>query len=263
MVVWHCDPGQTAIDMITIPAPKPSVAGQCCWYAAGMQREKGSNLTMHEKFNASAVIFDLDGTLVDTAPDLTLALNHVLGEAGRASVQTAGVRHMVGHGARALIVKGLQDTGVPLDDAKIDAMFEDFIEFYGKNIAVGSRPFPGAIEYLKRLADAGIKLGLCTNKPQGLTETLTDALDLTRYFDVIAGGDRFAARKPDPLHVTGTLELLGATAKETLFIGDSETDLKAARAAGVPIALVSFGYSRDPVDSLSPDAVIDSFEDLT
>ena len=218
---------------------------------------------MHEKFNASAVIFDLDGTLVDTAPDLTLALNHVLVKAGRDAVQGAAVRCMVGHGARALIVKGLEDTGGLLDDAEIDTMFEDFIEFYGANIAVGSRPFPGAVDYLARLQAAGIKLGLCTNKPQDLTEALTGALDLTRYFDVIAGGDRFAARKPDPLHVTGTLDLLGAAANETLFIGDSETDLKAARAAGVPIALVTFGYSRDPVESLSPDAVIESYEDLT
>lgn len=227
-----------------------------------MARKKGANLPMHEKFNARAVIFDLDGTLVDTAPDLTLALNHVLGEAGRQVVRSAQVRHMVGHGARALIVKGLQDTGALLPEAQIDAMFEDFITFYGKNIAVHSRPFPGAVEYLRRLRDAGIKLGLCTNKRQDLTEALTDALDLTRYFEVIAGGDRFAAMKPDPRHVTGTLELLGAAANETLFIGDSETDLQAARAAGLPIALVTFGYSRDPVESLSPDALIESFEGL-
>lgn len=219
-------------------------------------------LTMHEKFNASAVIFDLDGTLVDTAPDLTLALNHVLAEAGRDAVQSAGVRHMVGHGARALIVKGLQDTGTLLSDSEIDAMFEDFIAFYADNIAVNSRPFPGAVEYLARLQGDGIKLGLCTNKRQDLTETLTDALGLTGYFDVIAGGDRFAARKPDPLHVTGTLDLLGVAAMEALFIGDSETDLAAARAAGVAIALVTFGYSRDPVDSLTPDAVIDSYLNL-
>lgn len=217
---------------------------------------------MHEKFNASAVIFDLDGTLVDTAPDLTLALNHVLVKAGREAVESAGVRNMVGHGARALIVKGLEDTGDLLGDAEIDAMFDDFIEFYGANIAIGSRPFPGAVEYLLRLTDAGVKLGLCTNKRQDLTELLTDALDLTRHFEVIAGGDRFPQRKPDPIHVTGTLELLGATADETLFIGDSETDLKAARAAGVPIALVTFGYSRDPVASLLPDALIESFEGL-
>lgn len=217
---------------------------------------------MLKKFNATTVIFDLDGTLVDTAPDLTLALNHVLGEAGRECVQNAGVRHMVGHGARALIVKGLRDTGELLNDAEIDAMFEDFIEFYASHIAEASRPFPGAVAYLTRLGDAGIKLGLCTNKPQDLTEALLSALDLTRHFDVIAGGDRFAARKPDPLHVTGTLELLGARADETLFIGDSETDLAAARAAGVPIALVTFGYSRDPVESLLPDAVIESYEGL-
>jgi phosphoglycolate phosphatase len=217
---------------------------------------------MHEKFNASAVIFDLDGTLVDTAPDLTLALNHVLLKAGREVVANAAVRNMVGHGARALIVKGLADTGGVLPEAEIDIMFEDFIEFYGENIAVQSRPFPGAVDYLLRLADAGIKLGLCTNKRQDLTEALTEALDLTRHFQVIAGGDRFPERKPDPLHVTGTLELLGAAADETLFIGDSETDLKAARAAGVPIALVTFGYSRDPVESLAPDALIESFEGL-
>lgn len=219
--------------------------------------------TMLEKFNANCVIFDLDGTLVDTAPDLTLALNHVLGKAGRDAVPNAGVRNMVGHGARALIVKGLQDTGELLGDPEIDAMFEEFIEFYGENIAVGSRPFPGAVDYLTRLADAGIKLGLCTNKRQDLTETLTDALDLTRHFDVIAGGDRFPQRKPDPIHVTGTLELLGAATNETLFIGDSETDLAACRAAGVPIALVTFGYSHDPVDSLSPDAIIESYTTLT
>lgn len=217
---------------------------------------------MHTRFNTDSVIFDLDGTLVDTAPDLTKALNHVLNMADRTSVSINATRHMVGSGARAMIGFGLEATGGLLAESELDDLFAAFLKFYEAHIAVDSRPFPGALAYIAKLRAEGLPVGLCTNKPEAMTLALLRALDMTDLFDAVLGGDTLDVKKPDARHVTETLSRMGSAATKPLFVGDSETDYLAARAAGVPVALVTFGYSRTPVEDLGADALISSYEDL-
>jgi len=206
-------------------------------------------------FPVSRVVFDLDGTLVDTAPDLGAAMNHVLDEAGRPPVRLETVRHMVGLGARRLLEAGLEATGGRLSATEEDALLEKFLGHYRENVARLSRPFPGARDLLETLADRGIALGLCTNKPQRLTEALMVALGYDHFFASIVGGDALAVRKPHPAHLRHVLERLGADGP-ALLVGDSEVDLKTARAAGVPVILVDFGYSTRPVLELGADGVV-------
>jgi len=208
------------------------------------------------------VIFDLDGTLVDTSPDLTAALNAVLTAAGRKPLPEIEVRHLVGRGARVLIERGMAATGEPADEALVPKLFQDFLDYYGAHIADGSKPFPGAEKAVRRLAAAGHPLGICTNKPEALSFKLMDALRLRSLFPVILGADSQPYRKPDPRHLLDTIAKLGGDRSDAVLVGDSETDVKTARAAGVPIVLVSFGYTEIPVRELGADAVIDHFDRL-
>lgn len=208
------------------------------------------------------ILFDLDGTLVDTAPDLARALNHVLASAGAAQVSAADVRHMVGHGARKLIERGMAAGGRVPDSAETDALVARFLSFYGANIAVESCAFPDVEATLATLRAAGARLAVCTNKPENLSIDLLDKLNLTRFFDTIAGADTFPVRKPDPGHLLLTLERLQARTGPAVMVGDSETDIKAARAARLPVVAVTFGYTDRPVAVYSPDALIDRFDAL-
>ena len=208
------------------------------------------------------VIFDLDGTLVDTSPDLTAALNSVLVAAGRRPLPEIEVRHLVGRGARVLIERGMAATGEAVDEALVPKLFEDFLDHYSANIAAGSQPFPGAENAVRRLVAANHPLGICTNKPEALSFKLMDALNLRRFFPVILGADSQPYRKPDPRHLLDTIAKLGGDRANAVLIGDSETDVKTARAAAVPIVLVSFGYTEIPVHQLGADAVIDHFDAL-
>jgi phosphoglycolate phosphatase len=208
------------------------------------------------------VIFDLDGTLVDTSPDLTAALNAVLLAAGRKPLPEEEVRHLVGRGARVLIERGMEATGDPVDEALVPKLLQDFIDHYGANIAAGSQPFPGAEKAIRRLIAANHPLGICTNKPEALTFKLLDALDLRRFFPVVLGADSQPYRKPDPRHLLDAIAKLGSDPRHAVMIGDSDTDLKTARAAGVPVVLVSFGYTEIPVRDLGGDAIIDHFDAL-
>lgn len=216
---------------------------------------------MTKRFPVSKLVFDLDGTLVDTAPDLAAAMNHALGEAGRPPVPLDDVRHMVGLGARRLLEAGLEATGGRIDAAGEAALLERFLDNYRENVARLSRPFPGAGELLAELAGRGIALGLCTNKPQGLTETLMTTLGFDRFFASIVGGDALAVRKPDPAHLRHVIDRLGGDGP-ALFVGDSEVDLETARAAGVPVILVDFGYSARPASEMGADGVIGDLKDL-
>jgi len=208
------------------------------------------------------VIFDLDGTLVDTSPDLTAALNFVLVSAGRRPLPEAEVRQLVGRGARVLIERGMQVTGAPVDEALVPKLLQDFIDHYGANIAAGSQPFPGAENAVRRLIAAESKLGVCTNKPETLSFKLMDALNLRRYFPVILGADSQPYRKPDPRHLLDTIAKLGGDPRHSVMIGDSETDVKTAHAADIPVVLVSFGYTEIPVQELGGDVIIDHFDAL-
>lgn len=207
-----------------------------------------------------AVVFDLDGTLVDTAPDLMGATNHVLSLIGRRPITMPEVRAFVGHGAKALIARGAAATGDPLDDASLSHYYAEFVRYYEAHIADASVPFPGAVSLLQKLEEAGVKLGICTNKLEGLSKSLVEALGLSKYFGAIVGPDTIRIAKPDPAPYFETVQRLGGT--RSLMIGDSETDILTARAAGVPVLAVSFGYTAKPVETFSPDAVVNHFDEL-
>ncbi|VAV88120.1 Phosphoglycolate phosphatase [hydrothermal vent metagenome] len=208
----------------------------------------------------SAIIFDLDGTLVDSAPDLCGALNHVLRQAGRPEMDIARVRHMVGDGARALIIKGFSTSGDLPDANGINAILQDFLDFYLDNITAQTVIFPGALNVLKKLAEMNIPLGLCTNKAIKLTTKLMAESGLSGYFSAIIGGDSFDYCKPDPRHLTSTLNDMKASPDGAVMVGDSINDILAAKAAGIPVICASFGYSKTPIATLNPDAIFDHYD---
>lgn len=212
--------------------------------------------------SARAVIFDLDGTLVDTAPDLTRATNHVLGLHGRRPVSVDEVRMMVGHGARKLIARGFARTGAEVDQGLLEELFGVFVAFYGENIAVDSKVFPGALALLDRCRRKGLALGVCTNKPERLTLALLGALRIDSYFGAVVGQDTVKVAKPDPLPYRETLRRLGMEHARSVLIGDSETDVLTARAAGVPVIGMSFGYTERPVSDFHPDYFAASYDEL-
>lgn len=210
-------------------------------------------------FPFAVVAFDLDGTLADTAPDLTAALNHALAELGRPPVPAEDVRHMVGHGARALLRRGLAATG-DAEEALVEQGFPIFLDHYAANIAVGTRPFPGVEAALDAIAAEGATLAICTNKLEGLARGLVDALGWTARFPVIVGGDSLPVRKPDPAPLHAAIALAGGGA--AAFVGDSITDVDTARAALIPCVAVSFGFSDRPAAELGADRLIDHFDGL-
>jgi phosphoglycolate phosphatase len=209
----------------------------------------------------ATVVFDLDGTLVDTAPDLCAALNHALNALGRPGVPADDVRHMVGHGARKLLERGLATSG-DVSSAIIEAGVPHFLEYYAAHIADGSRPFDGVEAALDQLAAAGTRLAICTNKPVALSMALVSALGWDRRFVANLGFDSVPVPKPDPGHVLAAIALAGGEPATTIFVGDSITDTTAARAAGVPVVAVSFGFSDRTVGALGADAIIDHYREL-
>ncbi len=208
------------------------------------------------------VIFDLDGTLVDSAPDLTGALNHTMRTIRLPEIGAHEVRHMVGHGARALIQKAVTAAGTTLDDAAFDRAFETFLDYYADHVADLTTPFPNAVETLTLLRDNGVKLGVCTNKPQRLTELLLDSLGMSHWFGAIMGADAVTEKKPHAGHLTATVDRLGGDLRRTVMVGDSQTDVDTARNAGTPVVAVSFGYSTVPAADLMADRLIDDFREL-
>jgi len=212
------------------------------------------------RFNA--VLFDLDGTLVETAPDLTNAVNHVLRRAGRPALELAAVREMVGDGARALIRRGLAASGPEPDDDELDRWQPVFLEYYWSHVADDSHVFPGVVELLETMRAASLKIAVCTNKPFGLSKKLLETLRIDHLFDAVIGGDSLSVRKPDPGHVLGTLEAIRVEPERAVMIGDSHNDVAAARGAGLPVVLVSFGYTAVPAGELGADAVVDHFSEL-
>ena len=208
-----------------------------------------------------AVIFDLDGTLVDTAPDLMRATNHVLQAMGRRAISMAEVRSFVGHGARALLTRGLAATGGLPENYDVEPDYRRFVDFYSRNIAEGSVPFPGVIRLLERLKEEGFGLGVCTNKLEGLSVQLLDALGMSRFFGSIVGPDTLGIAKPDPRPFREAVNRLGLIAPRAIMVGDSETDILTARNAGVPVIGVPFGYTPRPVEEFGPDRMISHFDE--
>lgn len=209
----------------------------------------------------SAVIFDLDGTLVDTAPDLHAATNHVLATLKRPPITLEQVRAFVGHGARALIARGCAATGDPVDPRAIETLYQEFIIYYAANIAANSKPYPGVPALLEKCQGAGIALGVCTNKLESLSQQLLGALGMQKYFAAVVGPDTIGIAKPDPRPYQETLSRLGKDAAASVMVGDSETDIRTGQNARVPVIAVSFGYTTRHVRAFNPTHIIDHFDE--
>jgi phosphoglycolate phosphatase len=204
-----------------------------------------------------ALIFDLDGTLVDSAPDLLGATNAVLAAVGRPGIDPATLRHMVGFGARSLITQAMTATGAPPVEAEMPGLVEIFLDHYRAHIADHSTLFPGVAETLAGLKAQGARLGVLTNKPHDMTLSLLPLLKLDGYFEAVYGAGRKVYTKPDPRIFADVVRDLGGGA--AVMIGDSVTDLQTGRAAGVPVILVDYGYTPEPAASLGADAVTGDF----
>ena len=211
------------------------------------------------KIPFDVVLFDLDGTLADTAADLTAALNHSLEQLGRSPLSVNEVRRMVGHGARTLLRRGLSATGAVTEDL-VEQAFPLFIDYYKVHIADHTRPFEGVDVALAALDDQGVRLAICTNKPEALTHKLIAALGWEGRFDAIVGGDTVPQRKPDPAPVHEAIARAGGG--RAAFVGDSISDTDAARAAGIPCIALTFGFSDRPADQLRATALVDHYDQL-
>ncbi len=208
----------------------------------------------------NAVVMDLDGTLVDSIPDVTLCLNAALAAQGLPALHADDVKGMVGGGAHPLVERALVKVGGPADRCKLVA--QDFIRGYSGAPARESRVYPGVIAALDNLCAYGCKLGICTNKPEATTFPVLQAFDLAKYFSIVACGDSLEFHKPDRRHLLHALDALNVEPAESVYLGDSETDVAVARNAAVPIILFSHGYTKAPAHSLGADIVIDHFDDL-
>ena len=210
----------------------------------------------------SALLFDLDGTIIDSAPDVCASVNRSLDTMGRAPITVEDTKMLVGFGARTLCDKALAMTGEPGSEEDVDLLLTGFLDSYRKNPSEHTTVFPGARDALNLFKGSGIQLGICTNKPEATCFPVLDALELRHFFSSVICGDTLDFRKPDPRHVFHTLDDMGADLNSAAFIGDSEADIEAANNAGLPSVLVTFGYCNTPFDSLNADARIDHFDDL-
>jgi len=208
----------------------------------------------------ATIIFDLDGTLVDTAPDLIDTLNVILGREGLPAVPYDEARALIGHGARSMIERGLAIAGRPAGD--IERLFGDFVAYYADHVADRSRPFPGVEAALDTLAGRGCTFAVCTNKLEWLSVRLLNSLKLAGRFAAICGQDTFGVQKPHPEALLGTLRRAGGSLERAVMVGDSQTDIATAKAALMPVVAVDFGYTHIPVAQLGPDKVISHYSHL-
>lgn len=212
--------------------------------------------------SAPTIVFDLDGTLVDTAPDLVDTLNVILAREGLPAVPFNAARNMIGGGARVLIERGLKADGRPWHAAEVERLYTDFVTHYGTHLADRSRPFPGAVAAIERLTVRGCRFAVCTNKLEQLAVRLLDALGVLTHFSAICGQDTFGVQKPDPEILLATIRMAGGIPERAIMIGDSQNDIAVARAAKIPVIAVDFGYTETPISKLGPDLVIGHFDNL-
>ncbi len=208
------------------------------------------------------VVFDLDGTLAETAPNIMATLNIILQQEGLAALPISRARELVGAGARALIERGFKVSGRPLDAQRLEQLFEEFLLIYARDVASASHLYDGVLEAMDALSASGYLLGVCTNKPILHTRLILDHFGISDRFAAVAGRDSFPFHKPDPRHLTMTIETAKADPARAVMIGDSKTDIATARAAGIPCICVPFGYTDVPIETLEPDLVIQHFEAL-
>jgi|SRR6185312_29572 len=207
-----------------------------------------------------AILFDLDGTLVDSVPDLAAAANGVLAELGRPPLGLAQVTRMVGDGVPALVERALAASGVV--DTPLRVALDRFLALYEADPTRLTRPYPGVPEVLDQLAASGWRLGVCTNKPERATRSVLAGLGLERFFRVVLGGDSGPTRKPDPGPLRAALGAIGGTPGNAVMIGDHRNDIVAAQAAGMAVIFARYGYGSATLAGLAPDAVIDRFAEL-
>jgi phosphoglycolate phosphatase len=209
------------------------------------------------------VVFDLDGTLLDTHADLIVSLNYTIAALKLPPVTYDDVTHLVGNGAQVMIERACKLHGYTLSSEELPDLLERFITHYSETMPGATQPYPGLITALTTLRNRGYKLAVCTNKMESLARTLLERLQLTHYFEAITGGDTFTVRKPHAEHLIGTIERAGGDIARTIMIGDSVNDILVARNAGVPSVAVPFGYSDVGVETLGPNRIIYHYDELT
>ena len=213
--------------------------------------------------NKPIVVFDLDGTLIDTAPDLIDSLNHSLGSGGVALADPAGFRTYAGQGGRVMIERAFAAQKKALVSDEHDRLYTLFLDHYNDNMPGKSRPYPGVMDAIARFEAAGYVMAICTNKPERFSKKLIDGLGMSRHFAANCGQDTFSFRKPDPRHLTETIRMAGGDPARALMIGDSRNDIDTAKAAGIPVVAVDFGYTDRHVREFEPSRIISHFDELT
>lgn len=208
------------------------------------------------------IVFDLDGTLVNTAPDLLRTLNFILDSVGLAPVPLEIIETMIGMGAKAMMTRAIEHNGVQPADYDLNLLFDQFLRHYAANICEHSHPFENVVTVLDRLQEDGHILAVCTNKRVALAEQLLDELDLSRRFKAVLGADSVPERKPNGDHILSTIQSAGGNPDRAVMVGDSRTDERAARNAGLPFIFVTFGYEIETPDQLKPDAVISNYSEF-
>ena len=214
------------------------------------------------KTPVGTVIFDLDGTLVDSAPDLAGSLDQLMGELNLEPFELSGTRALIGHGIPALVRGALAARGTAPADTELAAAVERFTQIYMGRLSLETRSYPGAVEALAALGQAGWRLVVCTNKLEGAARHILGDLGLLSAFALVAGPDTFGVAKPHPSHLICTLPDLPRDTHPAVMVGDSAVDVAAARAAGLPVIAVAWGYARDPAEELQADAVAQTFGQL-
>lgn len=229
---------------------------------AGHDPDQGPPPSTSSASGGRIVVFDLDGTLVDSAGDLINTLNKVIEREGLQPIGRDYVGHLVGQGALRMLDKAYQHHGLSLDETTRSRLLADFLSVYEDHIANETRAFDGVVDVLDNLRADGWTLAVCTNKYEGLSRKLLGALELDHYFAAICGSDTFSVRKPDPGHLFGTINKAGSDRSRAIMVGDSATDINTAKAAGIPVIGVTFGYSDVLISDLEPDHIVSHYKDM-